>query len=474
MRTVLVRFDPSVASASDLADRLLALEAKDPQFQATEDLVLPVRYDGEDLEGVAEVMSISTESLIARHQSASWRVAFMGFAPGFGYLVSEDPVFDVPRRTTPRTQIPAGSVALAGAFSGVYPRPSPGGWQLIGRTDAPLWDLRRDPPALLSPGAAVRFTLAERESIVTVSPEPPVEPDTDFSVEVVETGPQLLMQDLGRFSLAHQGVSASGAADRSALAEANAAVGNPAGEAALELAGGGATLRFHGHAVIAVTGAQVEATVADMPLVQGQPFAVDDGDELRVGFPARGLRVVIGIRGGTAVPEVLGSKSSDTLSGIGPAPLRAGDRIPLHGPSASITPVALAPFPPRELPASGSLTQLRIMLGPRDDWFTPSALRTLLDQEWEVTGNSNRVGIRLAGATALTRKHGDELDSEGVVAGAIQVPTDGQPVIFMTDHPLTGGYPVIGAVAGDDLDTLGQLPPGARVQFVSAETPHGS
>ena len=123
----------------------------------SDELVIEVRYDGPDLQDVATSIGISPDEVVERHTTQVWTVEFAGFAPGFGYLTGSDGGLEVPRRDSPRTRIPAGSVGLAGPYSGIYPRPSPGGWQLIGRSDARLWDADRDPPALLTPGRRVRF-----------------------------------------------------------------------------------------------------------------------------------------------------------------------------------------------------------------------------------------------------------------------------------------------------------------------------
>jgi biotin-dependent carboxylase-like uncharacterized protein len=274
------------------------------------------------------------------------------------------------------------------------------------------------------------------------------------------------VQDLGRFGHAALGVSASGAADRTALRDANRAVGNDPGAAVLESVGG-AALRFHGDGVAAVSGAIGELTLTDAAglartIAHGAPFAVVDGDELVLAHPVNGLRYVIAVRGGILAAPALGSTASDTLSGVGPAPLSAGDVVGVGTDAAH----AVDPHPqPRELPASGDVVTLDITLGPRDDWFTPAALQTLVQQDWTVTPRSDRVGIRLHGDTALERSVAGELPSEGAVTGAIQVPPDGQPVLFLPDHPLTGGYPIIGALTDRCLDLAGQLPPGARIRF---------
>jgi biotin-dependent carboxylase-like uncharacterized protein len=359
-------------------------------------------------------------------------------------------------------------VALAGCFTGVYPRESPGGWQLIGRTDAVMWDVTRDPPALLTPGTRVRFTRMERDAAPAAPGRrrtaPP--PRVTRGVEILQAGVRTLVQDAGRPGHAALGVSASGAADRIALRNGNRAVGNQPGAAVVEIVGG-AVLRFHGAGVAAVTGAVGDATVIDAaarPRVvrHGAPFATAEGDELHQGPPQRGIRYTVAVRGGLLVKPVLGSRATDTLAGLGPAPLTNGAVIAV----GAECPFAVQPDAiPRPLPAPGDLVELPITLGPRDEWFTASTLAVLTDQEWEITARSDRVGIRLHGERPLERAIGGELPSEGAVTGAIQVPPEGQPVIFLPDHPLTGGYPVIGALTDRALDVAGQLPPGARVRF---------
>lgn len=487
-RTVLVRFDPLVVSAADLAAALAATEVDTAHLPAAGEIAVPVRYDGEDLDEAASLLGVSAAELVNRHLAADWTVAFSGFAPGFGYVVSSDPLFDVPRRSSPRTRVPAGSVALAGQFTGVYPRESPGGWQLIGRTDAVMWDIDRDPPALLSPGTTVRFQQVREQ--VAMSEKPDGAADTrrvadrraaaavpapgspaSCAIEIVRASLQLLVQDAGRPGFAALGVSASGVADRRAMREANRAVGNATGAAVLESVGG-AVLRFHGAGVAAVAGAVgalelIDATGVTRRVEHGGPFATVEGDELTLGHPTAGLRYVIAVRGGVAADPALDSRASDTLAGLGPAPLAAGDVLRVGDPARHpVEPDVI----PRRLPGPGDIVDLEITLGPRDDWFTPAALATLTGQEWAVTPRSDRVGIRLEGAVPLERSVSGELPSEGAVTGAIQVPPDGQPVLFLPDHPLTGGYPIIGALTDRSLDLAGQLPPGARVRFIVKET----
>jgi KipI family sensor histidine kinase inhibitor len=156
-RTVLVVVDPAVTTPAAVEGVLRQVTPR-PGRQASDELLeLPVVYDGEDLADVADHLGVDAAEVVRRHTGTEWTVAFSGFAPGFGYLTPADGGWDLPRRSSPRTRVPAGSVALAGGFTGVYPRESPGGWQLVGRTDVAVFDLARDPAALLRPGVRVRF-----------------------------------------------------------------------------------------------------------------------------------------------------------------------------------------------------------------------------------------------------------------------------------------------------------------------------
>ncbi|MEU6709833.1 biotin-dependent carboxyltransferase family protein [Nonomuraea sp. NPDC046802] len=273
-------------------------------------------------------------------------------------------------------------------------------------------------------------------------------------IEVLAPGPYATVQDLGRPGHAHLGVPASGAADAPSLRLANRIVGNPEGLAGIELTFGLARLRFLEGAWIALTGAPLDAGPG-----MGAPIWVPAGAEVRLGTPVWGLRTYLAVRGGIAVDPVLGSRSTDTLSGLGPKPLRAGTRLPV-GPPEGVISVDLAPLP------GPPPAVLRVLPGPRDDWFVPEALAELCAGPYTVSQDSNRVGVRLLGPELVRAKEG-ELPSEGVVTGAVQVPPSGQPIVFLADHPPTGGYPVIGVVRAADLPVAAQLSPGDEVRFTT-------
>lgn len=471
-RTVLVSFRPASISREVLAARIASRNVHGKVREAGKLVEIPVHYNGEDLDDVARELDISVEEVIKRHTGSDYDVAFCGFAPGFAYL-SGGAGFLVPRRSTPRTRIPAGAVALAGGFSGVYPQASPGGWQIIGVTESKMWDLGRDEPALLQPGYRVRFRDAGPLSDSSVSVAAPNRPTTAPAIgnalEILSPGLQTLFQDLGRHGRAGQGVSASGAMDRGALRAANRAVGNTPDSACLEILMGGLSLVSHGPSVIAITGATaaIEVRTAEGQLLRPAlytPFALQDGDRVSIDAPTAGLRNYLAIRGGFTHEPVLGSLSTDTLAQVGPAPLAAGDRIGFRqrvgGPAVSIS-----EQPAFDMPRADQVITLDVVMGPRSDWFTPQAQALLAEQTWRVTPQSNRIGIRLAGDQSLERVIEGELPSEGTTVGAIQVPPSGQPVLFLADHPLTGGYPVIGVVAPYHLDLAGQIPVNSRIRF---------
>ncbi|WP_440064655.1 biotin-dependent carboxyltransferase family protein [Streptosporangium sp. OZ121] len=315
-------------------------------------------------------------------------------------------------------------------------------------------------------------------------------------IKVIAPGPYATVQDLGRPGYAHLGVPRSGAADEPSLRLANRLVGNPEGAAGIELTLGGARLRLTAGAWVAVTGAACPVdlvrpraavpggtvlavaggasvsgastggappgeTIRRVTVSQGMcaPFWVPAGGELCLGMPGAGLRTYVAVRGGVEAPVTMGSRSTDSLSGLGPAPLAAGTVLPV-GPTGGLPPITVDAAP-RPGPGAGVL---RVLPGPRDDWFAPGALATLCAGPYEVSQDSNRVGVRVRGAR-LERARQGELPSEGMVAGAVQVPPSGQPIVFLADHPPTGGYPVIAVLTSASLAGAAQLRPGDRVRF---------
>ncbi|MDR0837551.1 MAG: carboxyltransferase domain-containing protein [Propionibacteriaceae bacterium] len=496
-RTVLVVSTDS-AVATSLRPWLATVSVLDLETSPTEPVTIEVVYDGEDLAWVAAHLGLSDQGVVEWHTTQTWRCAFTGFAPGFAYCVGETANLAVPRRSSPRPLVPAGSVGLAGEFSAVYPKSSPGGWQLIGRTTALLWDVERERPALIGPGDQVRY-VAVRE-IVTVERDDvghkPKAPAADTlsgpALEIVSPGWQSLIEDQGRPAMLHMGVSPSGAWDTAAAAAANAAVGNIPSCPVVETVGP-LVVRARGGVTIAW---------ADRVGVCG-PLTLADGEEFSV--PAGSWRGYVAVTGGFTVPKTLGSASRDVLAGLGPLPLSAGDLLPVLMPSqtddsavitgqsqndcachdaksangnavmrAHTTPILPAlPYadicrvsPSEKDTSTPSVMTLTVTLGPRNDWITPQALTSFLRQEWEVSPESNRIGVRLEG-TPLARVATAELPSEGTVAGAVELPPSGLPVILMRDHPVTGGYPVVAVVTDAGVNALAHATPGTKLRFVA-------
>ncbi len=474
-RTLMIAFDALVLDQSQLLQAVGERLGKERSVGAAETVDIPVHYDGEDITDVAELLGCSVAEVVRRHTEAEYTVAFTGFAPGFAYLSAPGVGLLVPRRTSPRTVVPAGSVGLAGEFSGVYPKASPGGWQLIGRTSLAMFDLSRDPAAILRPGLRVRFLDSARSSMhvfektpVAAGPAVGVSSDIENGVEILSCGLPVLVQDLGRANMAAQGVSLSGALDHGNFKLANRIVGNRSGTPALEIAPAGFSFKAFGRGVMAFTGAPAAVSVTSASgavanIAFNTPIALDDGDVVSLLAPPSGTRSYLAMRGGFVVEPVLGSVATDTLAQIGPAALGVGARVAVKSENLR-APVLPGEQPAFAMPKADEIVTLDIYLGPRTDWFTSEAVASFLSQSWQVTPQSSRVGIRLSGEP-LERLNRNELPSEATLRGALQVPASGQPVLFLSDHPLTGGYPVIANVAAHHLDLAGQIPVGAHIRF---------
>lgn len=279
------------------------------------------------------------------------------------------------------------------------------------------------------------------------------------AVEVIAPGARTTVQDLGRPGHASIGVGPSGAADRGALRLANRLAGNDEGAPALEVVLGGLVLEASAPCRVVVTGAVRPVRLRGRAAAMHAPLQLGAGDRIEIGSGGAGVYTYVALDGGVAATPVLGSASTDVLGGIGPDPLVAGQALPLGAPRARFAVVDQAPV--RPIPAN---IELRVLPGPRADRLAPDAFRALCATDWQVSAASNRVALRLDG-TALAHAATGELPSEGLVRGAVQVPPDGQPVVFGPDHPTTGGYPVLAVVIDADLDAAAQAAPGARVRF---------
>lgn len=280
------------------------------------------------------------------------------------------------------------------------------------------------------------------------------------TLEILRTGPLAIVQDLGRTGLAHLGVGPSGAADRRSHTLANRLVANPDDRATVEVTFGGLTARVRGGDLdIAVTGADTDPTVNGIMFGTNSIPHVRDGQVISLGTPRAGLRTYLAVRGGICVTPVLGSRSYDVMSAIGPLPLQAGDVLPVGEHTDDYPELDQAPV----AAITTEAVELLAIPGPRDDWFVDPDV--LVHTDWVASDRSDRVGMRLVGRPLRHRDPDRQLPSEGATRGAIQVPPNGLPVILGPDHPVTGGYPVIGVLIDEDIDKAAQVRPGQHVRL---------
>ena len=498
-RSVLVEYDPDRIPFSELSDVIRrCLPGGDPATVAPHRTVtIPVCYGGDlgpDLDFVAAHTGLSPQDVIAAHHGGGdYRVAFLGFSPGYAYLLGLPPELSTPRLSSPRSRVPPGSVAIGGRQTAIYPQATPGGWRLIGRTAVPLFDVDREPAALLAAGDRLVFQAVDRDTyeetaeavrrgryqpdvvsscpdevITRRAPERPTVVRSGAFFEVLAAGLLTTVQDQGRPGRVGQGVSPGGAMDRAAALAANRLVGNPSDAAVLEMGLAGPTLRPNRSVTVALTGARLGAVVDGEPAPDWEPFTIPAGGTLSFSperAERRGLRGYLAVGGGIDVPSVLGSRSTDLTAGFGGLDGRAlvaGDRLPIGA-----TPVdrrrSNVVVAPRPRP-SGPVVTLRVVVGPQEDLLADGDLDRFLAGSYAVTAQSSHMGVRLSGPALRILGAGD-LVSEGTATGAVQVPADGQPIILLAGRGTVGGYARVAGVIDADLDLAAQLRPGTTVRF---------
>jgi KipI family sensor histidine kinase inhibitor len=514
--SVLVHFDPLLTDSGALAEGIRAADAASraasqapgqgpgrARAPADRLITIPVRYggaDGPDLEEVAARLGLAPDALIRQHAHPRYPVYFLGFTAGFPYLGGLPAALAVPRLESPRTRVPAGSVGIAGRQTGIYPAATPGGWRLIGRTSARLFDPARTPPALLQPGDRVRFVpvadgdmpgapaadapAAQGQAATSAPAHTPDGASDGLAgvpwLRVVQPGSLTTVQDLGRPGYAAQGVAVGGAADRDALRLGNLLVGNPPGAAALEVTLGAAAFQALAPCVVAVAGADCAVRVAGRPLARLAPALVPAGARIELDRWRSGARAYLCVAGGVAVPPVLGSRATDLRAGMGGLAGRAlapGDELARGLTRAGLAALAARRLPAAALPAdlADEMATLRVLPGPHAAAH-PRDLALLLAWRFVVDPRADRMGLRLAPERAEAGDApdvaggewgvvGGEVLSEGVPDGAVQLPPGGQPVLLLADHQTTGGYRIPAVVVSADLPRAGQLRPGARVRF---------
>jgi KipI family sensor histidine kinase inhibitor len=451
-RTLLVLFDPDRFDPASLeASRSSAVRPPPRTVR------LQTVYDGEDLPAISAQSGIPVAELVRLHTEAVHTVAFLGFAPGFAYLSGAPRELAVPRLKTPRVRVPAGSVAVADGYSGIYPAETPGGWRLIGRVADRMFDPEATPPALLRPGDRVIFEAVESfgdtansgDTLRNSAFQPPAVGTNSVRcphsvLRVVAAGPFTSVQGGPRYGLSASGVPAGGAMDLAALAAANALLENPPEAAALEFT---------------LIGPELEALAGVRVAVNGAVRDLRPGEHIKIRALASGLRGYVAIDGGL----------EHARPGEVTRPLRKGEEL-RRPPAASHQPPATAlPAGGGRLEAGGRIASgllvIRALPGPQLDHF--SAPEQFFATDYTVSPQSDRRGLRLQGPKLdLIRA---DIPPEGTAPGAVQVPGDGLPIALGPDRPVTGGYPKIATVISADLPLLAQARPGARLRFCQVD-----
>jgi KipI family sensor histidine kinase inhibitor len=475
--SLLVMYDPALtdyASVEACVRKALAALPARPALSGRRRR-LPVAYGdeyGPDVPAVAQRLGLTEAEVISLHAAAPYRVYMIGFAPGYSYLGELPARLELPRLSTPREHVPAGSVAIAGRQSGVYSVATPGGWHLLGRTPVLLFDPDRDPPCYLAPGDRVRFapiSASEFEQRATRQQGgPPGAPAHEASLlDVIAPGLQTTVQDLGRAGYARFGVPPAGAMDSFAARAANRLVGNVDEAAVLEITLAGPSIQFRADTLLAVTGGDLSPRLDGSEVPGWTACRVPGGSTLKFGRRQAGLRAYLAVAGGIHVRLILSSASTylrGEFGGHKGRALQVGDVLAVGAAPAGTAELEGRALPLAARPPYSREPVVRVVLGPHAERFPQSALDTLLGNAYAVGPASDRMGYRLQGPPLARREPADIL-SQGLPLGGVQVPGDGQPIILLADHQTTGGYPLIATVIRADLPLLAQLAPGDRVRF---------
>jgi KipI family sensor histidine kinase inhibitor len=454
--SLVVHFDPEAVAPDALVRMVRDAPTGPAAAPVGKTHEVPVVYGGEfgpDLAEVARWAGLPEREVVALHTGTDYLVYMLGFSPGFAYMGSVPERIAATRLPQPRPRVPAGSVAVAGRQTGIYPSSTPGGWRILGRTPLPVFDPDSDPPARFEVGDRVRF-VAVREADWPAPREARWEPQGPPLLAVLDGGLLCTVQDLGRAGYRRYGVPPSGAMDADALREANGVLGNAAGCAALEFTWPAPVLEALADVEVTLAGADFAPEVDGRPVPTGQPVRLRRGQVLRFRAPKSGNWGYLAVPGGVQAPVVLGSCSTHVPSGLGGKVLRRGDVV--CGARAIRGVGGRSPKAP-----SGPV---RIVPGPHLTCFQPGALDQLVRGAYTLSARSDRSGYRLEGPALRHAKTGEIL-SEGMVVGAVQVPPSGQPIVLMPDGPTTGGYPVLAVVVDEDLPRLAQKRPGEAVRF---------
>lgn len=435
---------------------------------------IPVCYEKEyslDMDNVCECTHLSKEEIVKLHTKPEYTIYMLGFLPGFPYLGGLDKRLEVPRLKTPRKLIPEGSVALAGKQTGIYPLSSPGGWQIIGRTPIKLFDAARTPNVLIKAGDKIKFTpiskkeyenykeekrITQKEIVVRKRGVP-----ISSGIQFLSSGFLTTVQDLGRKGFLKDGVGESGAMDIELFKEANALVGNNENAAALEITLLGPVIKFSLKTSFVITGNFTSAKLDSSLIEPYKKYEAQSGDVLDVGYCESGsLRGYIAFFGGIVVKQIMGSSSTNTKSNLGGKKLEANDELAIGWNPSKVEDI----YGKRKIRRKESITKIRVVKGPQYKMFVKEAVKDFQKNTFEVSKDCDRMGCRLIGV-ALPIQNGTDIISDCVTKGAVQITSEGLPIIMMADRQTTGGYAKIANVIKADLWKVAQAVPNEKIQF---------
>lgn len=461
---------------------------KDKKAKITNDTVHRVRvcYDPElapDLLASAEKCKLPLREFINRHKNSEIRVDILGFMPGFPYCSGLDPSLRLPRLETPRTAVPKGSVAIAELQTGIYPKPTPGGWNVIGRTPDILFDPRKERPSLLNPGDRLEFIeidLNEYKKIilaqeVKASQQKVSSISRDCAIEVLSPGLLTTIQGQPRYGFSHLALSAGGPMDIDSARLANALLGNPEDAAGLEITGTGPKLLFHQDVWVAWVGAQCLGSIDGQSFPGNRPVHIRKDQILSFSAITQGYRIFLAISGGIESEFVLGGRGSHLSAGIGEGAVQKGDFLYLPQPNLAQKKPLLkklndsdSNYPKWSIASPalpGKSVQLIKAIPSIHFKLLSSAEQALLRQTvWTVSSQSNRMGMRLESDFKISKPMAG-IASQGMCFGTIQLPPSGQPILMLAEHATTGGYPRLLETISSARSTLAQLRPGSKIQF---------
>lgn len=490
--SLLVLYNPITIAYADVKALLLETVASlvHERFAEGRHISLSVDYDpahGLDQERLMQHTGLTREELIARHSQVPYKVYMLGFLAGFPYLGGLDPSLHTPRLESPRLRLEEGSVGIAGGQTGVYTVASPGGWNIIGKTQHKLFDPSQPDPFLLEAGDTLTF-IASKEPFLKIEGQKkrPIKRGQSLTKDitrplfrVIQPGLQASIQDYGRFGYLSYGISNAGVMDRDcyrallALLDDYTSSKEPS-LAVLEWVLSGPELESLDRGWIALGGSVNDATLNQQPLVPWRIYAIKAGDRIRLGTTHQSLRAYLAVKGGFATAVDLGSRSFDKQNGLGTGPIEAGSILEVLSNEGATSPLGhrrLSQLPEHlhrvmEVQRLNKALEVRVILGPQEAAFTTKGLETFIGTEWQVSQQLNRMGIRLEGS-AIELKGSADIISDGINLGAIQVSGNQQPMIMLNDRQTIGGYAKIANVIEADMSLLAQVSPGMKLKFKS-------